>query len=185
MDIQARAWFKKLEDGNEEALELWKEFRKVSLIEFKQIYERMGIEFDSYDGESFFNDKMEAIANHLEKNELLTESDGALVVDVGEDLPPCLIKKKDGATLYATRDIAAAVYRWEKYTFEKLLYVVGITQSLHFEQIFRTLKKAGYSWVERCSHVPFGTILFGEEAMSTWIRSLVLREILGPMCNTH
>lgn len=167
LDDSARAWFKKLEDGDQEALELWREFRKVSLIEFKRIYDRLGIEFDSYDGESFFNDKMGAIVNLLERKQLLSESDGALVVDVGEDLPPCLIKKTDGATLYATRDITAAIHRWDKYKFEKLLYVVGVTQTLHFEQVFRVLRRMGYSWADRCIHVPFGTILFGKESMST------------------
>ena len=184
LDDNARAWFKKLEDGDQEALELWKEFRKVSLIEFKRVYERLGVEFDSYDGESFFNDKMEAIVNYLEEKQLLSESDGALVVDVGEDLPPCLIKKKDGATLYATRDITAATYRWDKYKFEKLLYVVGVTQSLHFEQVFRVLKQMGYSWADRCIHVPFGTILFGEESMSTRKGNVIfLEDILDQAVN--
>ena len=167
LDNEARAWFKGLEDGDAEAVRLWEWFRALSLQEFERVYRRMGIEFDSYLGESFYNDKMDEVLKTIIEAGIATASEGALVVDVGDDIPPCLLKKSDGATLYATRDITAAIYRWNQWKFVKSLYVVGVTQSLHFDQVFRVLNLLGHHWAQRCQHVPFGTILFGDEAMST------------------
>lgn len=177
LEDQGRLWFKRLEDGNEEALTLWKWFRAESLKEFDKIYKLLGIEFDSYKGEAFYNDKMDPVVQELEDKNLLEESDGAMVVKLNEyDSPPCLIKKSDGATLYATRDLAAALYRKEEYDFAKAVYVVGGEQSLHFKQIFRVLKKMGYSWAEDMHHIPFGMMLKDGKKMSTRKGKLVLLE---------
>lgn len=177
LEEEGRFWFKQLEDGNEEALALWNWFREESLKEFSKIYDLLGIEFDSYKGEAFYNDKMDAVVQELEEKGLLEESDGAMVVPLDEfDLPPCLIKKSDGATLYATRDLAAALYRKQKYNFAKALYVVGGEQSLHFKQLFYVLKKMGYSWADDLHHIPFGMMLKDGKKMSTRKGKLVLLE---------
>ncbi len=177
LEEEGRAWFKKLEDGDEEAIYLWQWFRSESLKEFSRIYDLLGVSFDSYNGEAFYNDKMDDTVRLLEEKNLLVESDGAQVVTIEEkDLPPCLIKKSDGATLYATRDLTAAIYRQNTYHFDRALYVVGGEQSLHFEQIFAVLKKMGYSWVEGMSHVPFGLILKDGKKMSTRKGKVVLLE---------
>ena len=177
LEDDARAWFKKLEDGNEEALSLWTWFRDESLQEFGKIYKLLGVHFDSYHGEAFYNDKMERIVSRLEESDLLQVSDGAEVVDLAEhDLAPCLIKKSDGATLYATRDLTAAVYRQETYEFERSYYVVGHEQSLHFEQIFLVLQKLGYDWAKQLTHIPFGFILKDGKKMSTRKGKVVLLE---------
>ncbi|MGG3467355.1 arginine--tRNA ligase [Neobacillus pocheonensis] len=172
-----RSWFKKLEDGDEEALALWQWFRDESLKEFSRIYELMNIEFDSYAGEAFYNDKMDRVVQLLEEKKLLVESDQAQVVELFEEqLPPCLIKKSDGATLYATRDLAAAIYRKENYNFVKSLYVVGHEQSLHFKQLIAVLTKMGYDWAEKMVHVPFGMMLKDGKKMSTRKGKVVLLE---------
>lgn len=177
LEDDARAWFKKLEDGNEEALSLWTWFRDESLQEFGKIYKLLGVHFDSYHGEAFYNDKMERIVSRLEESDLLQVSDGAEVVDLAEhDLAPCLIKKSDGATLYATRDLTAAIYRQETYEFERSYYVVGHEQSLHFEQIFLVLQKLGYDWAKQLTHIPFGFILKDGKKMSTRKGKVVLLE---------
>jgi arginyl-tRNA synthetase len=177
LEAEARMWFKKLEDGDEEAKSLWKWFRNESLQEFSKIYSLLGIEFDTYHGEAFYNDKMEETINVLKNKELLSCSDGAEVVNLAEfDLPPCLIKKSDGATLYATRDLTAALYRQETYHFSKGLYVVGHEQSLHFKQVFIVLDKLGYSWAKELVHVPFGFILKEGKKMSTRKGKVVLLE---------
>ncbi|PLS01377.1 arginine--tRNA ligase [Neobacillus cucumis] len=177
LEDQGRSWFKELENGNEEALTLWQWFRDESLKEFSRIYELMNVGFDSFAGEAFYNDKMERIVNLLEQKQLLVESDQALVVDLSEEqLPPCLIKKSDGATLYATRDLAAALYRKENYHFDQSLYVVGHEQSLHFKQLIEVLKKMGYEWAEKMVHVPFGMMLKDGKKMSTRKGKVVLLE---------
>ncbi|WP_019156520.1 arginine--tRNA ligase [Robertmurraya massiliosenegalensis] len=177
LNDKGRAWFKKLEDEDEEALHLWKWFRDESLKEFSKIYQLLGIRFDSYHGESFYNDKMDRVVQLLEEQNLLEESEGAMVVQFEtEELPPCLIKKKDGTTLYATRDLAAARYRKETYNFAQSLYVVGHEQSLHFKQLFTVLQKMGYSWHEGMVHVPFGMILKDGKKMSTRKGKVVLLE---------
>ncbi|EKN71048.1 arginyl-tRNA synthetase [Neobacillus bataviensis LMG 21833] len=177
LEDQGRSWFKRLEDGDEEALSLWQWFRDESLKEFSRIYELMNVEFDSYAGEAFYNDKMDRIVKLLEEKQLLIESDQAQVVELTEEqLPPCLIKKSDGATLYATRDLAAALYRKENYDFVQSLYVVGHEQSLHFKQLIAVLGKMGYEWAEKMVHVPFGMMLKDGKKMSTRKGKVVLLE---------
>ncbi|MFD1416915.1 arginine--tRNA ligase [Oceanobacillus jeddahense] len=177
LEDEARSWFKQLEFGNKEASQLWKWFREESLKEFAKIYDLLDITFDSYDGEAFYNDKMDAIVQELEDKELLTLSEGAEVVDLADaNMPPCLIKKKDGATLYATRDLAAAIYRSKTYHFEKSFYIVGQEQRLHFEQLFLVLQKMGYDWAAELKHVPFGFILKDGKKMSTRKGKVVLLE---------
>ncbi|PAE34588.1 arginine--tRNA ligase [Bacillus sp. 7884-1] len=174
---QGRSWFKKLEDGDEEALSLWQWFREESLKEFSRIYELMNVQFDSFAGEAFYNDKMDRIVKLLEETQLLVESDQAQVVDLtDEGLPPCLIKKSDGATLYATRDLAAALYRKENYDFDLSLYVVGNEQSLHFKQLIAVLEKMGFSWAKNMVHIPFGMMLKDGKKMSTRKGKVVLLE---------
>lgn len=170
-----RAAFKELEEGNEQALQLWKWFREESLKEFMNIYQQLGIKFDSFNGEAFYNNKMDPVVQELHEKGLLLKSDGAHVVEV-EELPPCLIRKSDGTTLYATRDLAAAIYRQEQYRFTKSLYVVGNEQTLHFKQIFAVLKKMGYEWQEGMAHIPFGMILKDGKKMSTRKGKVVLLE---------
>ena len=171
-----RAWFKKLENNHPEALELWKWFREESWKEFSKIYELLGVSFDSTDGEAFYNDKMDIVIKELKDKGLLEESEGAEIVELGASYPPCLIKKKDGTTLYATRDLAAAIYRKNKYNSVKSLYVVGHEQSLHFKQIFLVLKKMGHEWHEGLEHVPFGMMLKNGKKMSTRKGKIVLLE---------
>ena len=154
LEDEAREYFKALETGDEEATTLWQHFRDVSLKEFKRVYDMLGVKFDSYAGESFYNDKMDEVVDILSKKGLLVESDGARVVDLSElNVPPCIILKSDGATIYATRDIAAALYRKRTYDFDKNIYVVGTPQALHFKQIFAVMKKAGFEWADDCTHV--------------------------------
>ncbi|MEH7381638.1 arginine--tRNA ligase [Bacillus sp. JJ1533] len=177
LEDDARLYFKKLEDGNEEALSLWRWFREESLKEFSRIYSLLDVNFDSNYGEAFYNDKMDATVDLLNKKHLLIESEGAKVVDLSEEnIPPCLIKKSDGATLYATRDVTAAIYRQEHYDFKKAIYVVGHEQSLHFKQIFLVLKKMGNEWAKEMVHVPFGFILKDGKKMSTRKGKIVLLE---------
>lgn len=177
LEDQGRSWFKRLEDGDEEAFKLWQWFRDESLKEFSRIYELMNVQFDSFAGEAFYNDKMDRIVDILEEKQLLVESDQAQVVELTEEqLPPCLIKKSDGATLYATRDLAAALYRKENYDFVQSLYVVGHEQSLHFKQLIAVLGKMGYPWAEKMVHVPFGMMLKDGKKMSTRKGKVVLLE---------
>lgn len=167
LEDEGRAWFLRLEQGDPEATELWRRFRALSLEEFEAMYRRLGIRFDDYTGESGYNDVLEQTVQALEAKGLVTESEGALVVELGEDMPPCIIRKSDGATLYATRDIAAAIRRYEQTRFDWMFYVVDSRQSLHFQQVFAVLKKLGMEWADRLEHIAFGTLIFGEEIMST------------------
>ena len=176
LNDEGRAAFKALEDGDAEALALWKWFKTESLKEFQRIYDLLGITFDSYNGEAYYNDKMEPIVKELADKGLLIESDGALVVELDEDMPPCLIMKSDGATLYATRDLTAAIDRKETYDFVKSLYVVGNEQSLHFTQFKKVLSKMGYEWADDIQHIPFGLILKDGKKMSTRKGKIVLLE---------
>ncbi|MCY9139020.1 arginine--tRNA ligase [Peribacillus frigoritolerans] len=173
LNDQARASFKSLEDGDEEALALWKWFRDASLKEFETIYDLLGIRFDSYAGEAFYNDKMDAVVGELKEKGLLALSEGAYVVQL-EDMPPCLITKTDGATLYATRDLAAAMYRKKQYEAKKTFYVVGNEQSLHFKQLFNVIGKMGYEWSKDLQHVAFGMMLKDGKKMSTRKGKVVL-----------
>ena len=146
------------------------------LKEFQRIYDLLGVTFDSYNGEAYYNDKMEPIVDELADKGLLVESDGALVVELGEGMPPCLIMKSDGATLYATRDLAAAIDRKDRYDFVKSLYVVGNEQSLHFTQFKKVLRKMDYGWADAIQHIPFGLILKDGKKMSTRQGKIVLLE---------
>ncbi len=172
---EARAWLKKLEDGDPEAVAMWQRFKAESIKEFEKAYDRLGVRFDEYSGESFFNDKMAATVERIKAAGIARISEGALVVDVADNVPPCLILRKDGATLYATRDICAAEYRHEHYAADKILYVVGSPQKLHLQQVFTVLKKMGYEWADNCVHVDFGQIsLGGGEKMSSRKGNVIL-----------
>ena len=168
LEDEARAIFTKLEQGSKEEVELWQWFREESLKEFQRVYDMLGIEFDSYNGESFYSDKMPRFEKELLDKGLLQESNGAQVVDLEEyKLGTGLIKKSDGSSLYITRDIAAAVYRKENYDFYKNIYVVATQQNLHFQQLFKILELMGYDWANQCVHVPFGMVRLEEGTMST------------------
>lgn len=168
LEDEARAIFTKLENGNKEELELWQWFRDESLKEFQRVYNMLGIEFDSYNGESFYSDKMPRFEKELSDKGLLQESKGAQVVDLEEyKLGTALIKKSDGSSLYITRDIAAAVYRKETYDFYRNIYVVASQQNLHFQQLFKIIELMGYDWANQCVHVPFGLVRLEEGTMST------------------
>ncbi|WP_042352935.1 arginine--tRNA ligase [Bacillus massiliigorillae] len=177
LEDEGRKWFKKLEDNDQEAVELWKWFREESLQEFNKIYKLLGISFDSYNGEAFYNDKMGAAIQLIKDSGLLVEDKGAQVVKLEEEeLPPCLILKSDGATLYITRDLATAIYRKNTYDFAKSIYVVGNEQSLHFKQLKAVLKKLGFDWSDDMTHVPFGLILKDGKKMSTRKGKIILLE---------
>ncbi len=168
LEDEARAIFTKLEQGSKEEVELWQWFREESLKEFQRVYDMLGIEFDSYNGESFYSDKMPRFEKELSDKGLLQESNGAQVVDLEEyKLGTALIKKSDGSSLYITRDIAAAVYRKENYDFYKNIYVVATQQNLHFQQLFKIIELMGYDWAKQCVHVPFGMVRLEEGTMST------------------
>lgn len=177
LDEEARSWFTKMEKGDEEALSLWNWFKDISLLEFKKIYDLLGLDFDSYAGESFYNDKMDVVIEELDQKGLLKESEGAKIVDLDDlGMPPCLITKKDGSTLYATRDITAAIYRKNTYNFEKCIYVTALAQNLHFAQWFAVIKKMGYDWHDQLIHVPFGMVSMESGKLSTRKGNVVLLE---------
>ena len=177
LEDEGRAWFKKLEDGDAEAEELWNWFKSESLKEFNRVYDILGITFDSYNGEAFYNDKMDPIVEYLESNGIATIDRGATVVHLDKyDLPPALIKKSDGATLYITRDLAAAHYRKETYDFAKNIYVVGNEQANHFKQLKAVLNEMGRDWQENMIHVGFGLITLGGKKLSTRKGKIVLLE---------
>ena len=179
LEDEGRAWFKKIEDNDPEAMEIFRWFKEVTLKDAAKVYDQLGVAFDSYAGESFYNDKMEPVVQELRDKGLLVESQGAQVVDLSEDnMPPCLILKSDGATIYATRDLAAAIYRQNTYHFDKCLYVVAYQQDLHFRQVFRVLEKMGYPWAKDCVHVSFGMVSFEGEALSTRKGNMILLEDL-------
>ena len=163
-----RAWFKKIEDGDEEALSIFNWFKSVTLKDAERVYDMLGVKFDSYAGESFYVDKMDRVVNELKEKNLLVESDGAQVVDLSAyDMPPFIILRSDGASLYATRDLAAVLYRKDTYNFEKCLYVVAYQQDLHFRQLFKVLELMGYDWAKNCVHVAFGMVSFEGQSLST------------------
>ena len=175
----ARENFKKLEDGCPEETALWQRFRDLSLVVFNKLYDRMGVAFDNYNGESFYSDRIPAVVDMLKKKDLLVESEGAQVVMLDEyNLPPCIILKSDGTTIYASRDLAAVLYRKETYNFNKNIYVVGTPQALHFRQVFSVLKKAGYDFADDCVHVGFGLVKFKDMVFSTREGNIVLLEDL-------
>ncbi len=175
LDEEARRYFKAIEQGEQECVELFNWFKELTLAEVSKIYRLLGIEFDSYAGESFYSDKMGPVLNELEAKGLAEESEGALVVRLDEfGMPPCMLKKADGATLYATRDLAAAIYRKNTYDFYKCLYVVAYQQNLHFKQFFKVLELMGKPWAADLEHVAFGMVSLAEGAMSTRKGNVVL-----------
>ena len=168
LEDEARAIFARLEKGEKEEVELWQWFRDESLKEFNRVYDMLGITFDSYNGESFYSDKMPRFVEELKDKGLLIEDEGAQIVKLDDyDLPPALITKSDGSTLYITRDIAAAVYRKETYDFYKNIYVVASQQNLHFQQWIQVIELLGYDWARDCVHVPFGLVSMEDGTMST------------------
>ncbi|MDQ7779408.1 MAG: arginine--tRNA ligase [Planctomycetota bacterium] len=211
LETEARDWFRKLENADPETVSLWKAFLELTIASLKRAYERVGVRFDSYAGESFFNDKIEPALKELAQRmsgklvappppgkdgkappakgdapaavpvtgplPRMRESEGALIVDLSDfGMPPCLLRKSDGATLYATRDIAAALYRQQTYGFARAVYVVAADQRLHFRQFFKVLELAGYTWASNCVHVDFGLIRFKGEKMATRAGTVVLLE---------
>ncbi|HFU3863552.1 TPA: arginine--tRNA ligase [Streptococcus suis] len=177
LDEEARQWFKKLEDGDQEALELWQWFRDESLVEFNRIYEKLDVHFDSFNGEAFYNDKMDEGIQILEEKGLLQESKGALIVDLERyNLPPALIRKTDGATLYITRDMATAMYRKRTYDFVKSIYVVGQEQINHFKQLKAVLKEMGFDWSDDLTHITFGLVTKDKKKLSTRKGNIILLE---------
>lgn len=165
LDREARLWFKRLEDGEPEVRAQWQRFRDISWAEFDEVYQALGITFDEVRGESAYDPDMAGVLEELRP--LITESEGARVVELEGEKTPILLVTQDGTTLYATRDVAAAKYRWTNYHFARSLYVVDRGQALHFRQLFKLLKKAGYDWADRCEHVPFGLVRMGGRKTST------------------
>lgn len=176
LEEEARAWFRRLEEGDDEARRLWERFREISLREFRRVYDRLGVRFDHVMGESFFVDRLEETVRRAEEAGVTERSEGALVVPMDGDLPPALLRKQDGATLYVTRDLAAAFYRWERWRFDRCLYVTDAGQGLHFRQLFETLRKMGLPWWDRLEHVPFGVLLTGGQRGKTREGNVVLLE---------
>lgn len=175
LNQMARDEFKKLEEHDEENISLWKQFIEISLKEYSKTYKQLGIEFDSYAGESFYTDKMPEQVELLREKKLMKIDDGASIVDLSEyNMPPCLILKKDGTTLYPTRDIAAAVYRKRTYDFDRAIYVTSAGQSLHFAQWFKVVELMGYDWYDKLVHVPYGTVSIGGEKLATRTGNVVL-----------
>ncbi|WP_194190016.1 arginine--tRNA ligase [Clostridium chrysemydis] len=176
---EGRMYFKKLEDGDKDATALWERFRALSLKEFDRVYDALNVKFDSLAGEAFYNDKMQVIIDELKEKNLLVESNGAQVVMLDEyNMPPCIVLKGDGATIYATRDLAAANYRKNTYDFDKCVYVVGSPQALHFKQFFKVLELAGKDWAKDCVHVGFGLVKFPDGGMSTRKGKVILLDEL-------
>ncbi len=177
MDDEARRYFKLIEDGDAESNKLFELFKKITLEEVDKIYKLLNVEFDSYAGESFYNDKMAPVVDELKEKGLLKISDGASIVDLEEyNMPPCLILKSDGSSLYATRDMAAAVYRKNTYNFDKCLYVVAYQQNLHFKQFFKVLELMGKDWAKDLVHVAYGMVSLESGSMSTRAGKVVLLE---------
>ncbi len=179
LNDEARGYFVKMQNGDDEAISLWKWFYEMSMKEFQRVYDILGVKFDSYAGESFYNDKMDAVVQELKDKNLLKESNGAQIVDLEDcGMPPCLIIRSDGGTLYATRDITAAIYRKKTYNFDKCLYLTALDQNLHFAQWFKVIKKMGYDWADNLVHVPFGLVSLESGKLSTRHGNVVLMEDL-------
>ncbi len=174
---EARAWFVKMEQNDEEAIAIWKWFIEISMVEYERIYELLGVSFDSYKGESFYRDKVPALVEELNAKGLLKESQGAKVIDLEEyDMPPCLITKSDGGSIYHSCDIAALLYRKKTYDFEKCLYVTGSEQALHFKQVFKAIELMGYEWAKDLVHVPYGLVSLAGAKLSTRTGNIVYAE---------
>ena len=174
---EARAWFVKMEQGDEEAIAIWKWFKEISIVEFERVYQLLEMEFDSYSGESIYREKVPALVEELKAKKLLKESQGANVIDLESyDMPPCLITKSDGGSIYHSRDIAAVIDRKRTYNFEKCLYVTGLEQSLHFKQIFKAVEIMGYDWAENLVHVPYGLVSLEGAKLSTRNGNIIYAE---------
>lgn len=179
LEDEARQWLVKMQNNDKEAIELWKWFCDISMEEFKKVYGRLKIDFDYYTGESFYNDKMNAVVEELKEKNLLSKSEGAMIVDLEKyDMPPCLILRSDGGTLYPTRDIAAAFYRKKTYDFAKCIYITALDQNLHFAQWFKVIELMGYDWAKNLVHIPFGLVSLGDGKLSTRKGHVVLMEDL-------
>lgn len=178
LNDEARAWFAKMEQGDEEALAIWQWFKDISLIEYKRTYDLLGMDFDYYLGESFYRDKTEDVVNRLKNANLLTQSEGAQIVDLeAYDMAPCLILKNDGSSIYATRDLAAIFYRKETYNFVKCLYVTGQEQKLHFAQVFKVVELLGNEWAkDQLVHIPYGLVSLEGAKLSTRSGNIIYAE---------
>lgn len=180
MDAKGSAVFRKLEQGDEQVTKIWKEFVEISMKEYGRMWGLMGVSHDLVRGESFYNNRLKAVETELEQKGLLVESEGAMVVNLGEDMPPCLIRKTDGASLYATRDLASAEYRHNELKADLNLYVVGVDQTLHFKQVFKVLELMGHEWAKDCHHIAFGMYRFKEGKMSTRKgRTIFLEDVMS------
>lgn len=174
---EAREWFVKMEQGNQEALAIWEWFKEISMVEFERVYKMLGISFDSYLGESYYRNMVPELVDYLKEKKLLIESQGANVIDLSEyDMPPCMITKKDGGSIYHSRDICAVLYRKEKYDFDKCLYVTGLEQSLHFKQVFKAIELMGYKWYTNLVHVPYGLVSLEGAKLSTRNGNIIYAE---------
>jgi arginyl-tRNA synthetase len=179
LEEQARDWFRRLEQKDPQATKIWEYFRSISLVEFERLYSLLGAEFDSFDGEAFYHDQLADVLLLLKQKGLLEQSEGAQIVRLDEEgLPACLVVKSDGASIYATRDIAAAIYRSKKYPFSKMLYLVGQEQSLHFKQLFAVLKKMGFDWAKSCEHISYGLVRLPGKKLSTRTGDVILADDL-------
>jgi len=177
LNDEARNWLLKMQEGDGEALKLWKWIVEISMKEFNAVYDRLHIQFDYFTGESFYNDKMWPIVEELKEKNLLVESDGAMIVDLSEyNMPPCLILRSDGGTLYPTRDIAAAKYRKQQFDFYKSLYITGSEQKLHFAQWFKVLELMGYEWAKDMDHIPYGLVNLESGKLSTRSGNVIFME---------
>ena len=174
---EAREWFVKMEQGNQEALSIWEWFKEISMVEFERVYNMLGISFDTYLGESYYRSMVPTLVKQLKEKNLLIESQGANVIDLSEyDMPPCMITKKDGGSIYHSRDICAVLYRKEKYDFDKCLYVTGLEQSLHFKQVFKAIELMGYRWYTNLVHVPYGLVSLEGAKLSTRSGNIIYAE---------
>lgn len=179
LEDEGRLWFKKLEEGDEESRRIWDWFVELSIEEFRRIYKILNVEFDHYTGESFYEDKMDKTVETIKEKNILVDSEGALIVDLEEyNMPPCLIVKKDGTTIYATRDISAAIYRNETFDFDKAIYVTDYAQNLHFKQWFKVIELMGYDWADKLYHTPFGRVSTEEGKLQTRKGNVILLEDL-------
>ena len=178
LEIEGAALFKRLEEGDSKIISIWKMIIDYSMFDFNRLYKMMNINHDIVLGESFYNDKMNDVIARLENHKILQNSEGAQVVffDEKDNMPPCLIKKSDGASIYATRDLAAAIYRREVQKADQILYVVGVEQILHFKQVFGVLKKLGYEWAQQCHHIVFGRYRFKDGKMSSRSGKVIFME---------
>ncbi|KNF07497.1 arginine--tRNA ligase ArgS [Gottschalkia purinilytica] len=179
LEDEGRMWFKKLEDGDEEAKKIWKWFVELSLEEFERIYKLLKVDFDYYTGESFYEDKMDRVVDMIKEKNILKESKGAYIVDLEDyNMPPCLIIKSDGTTIYATRDITAAIYRKDTFDFAKAIYITDYAQNLHFAQWFKVIELMGYDWAKNLEHVPFGRVSTEEGKLQTRKGNVILLDEL-------